>query len=62
MGIKFWLASGVLGVASAFILEIIKYDGGSAIKIRIDDNGELATLGLVFIASIALRIIRKSIK
>ena len=62
MGIKFWLASGVLGVASAFILKIIEYNGNSAIKIRTDDNGELATLGLVFLASIALRIIRKSIK
>ncbi len=62
MGIKFWLASGVLGVASAFILEIIKYNGNSAIKIRTADNGELATLGLVFLASIALGIIRKTIK
>ncbi|MFT4579551.1 MAG: hypothetical protein ACI8PD_002218 [Nitrospinales bacterium] len=62
MGIKFWFASGILGVASAFILKIIEYNGGSAIYIRIADNGELATLGLVFIASIALRIIRKALK
>ena len=62
MGIKFWLASGVLGVASAFILKIIEYNGGSAIKIHIVENGELASLGLVFLASIALRIIRKAIK
>ncbi len=62
MGIKFWAASGILGVASAFMLDVMKYKSYSGNLIRFERNGELATLGLVFLASIALRIIRDAIK
>jgi hypothetical protein len=62
MSLKFWTASGILGVASAFMLGIVEYATYRRSNIRIDDNGELATLGLVFLSSIALRIIRDAIQ
>jgi len=61
MGFKFWMASGILGVSSAFFLEIVKYKSYSGGSFRLETNGALATLGLVFLSSIALKFIRDAI-
>jgi hypothetical protein len=61
MGFKFWMASGIMGVSSAFFLEIVKYKSYSGGSFRLETNGALATLGLVFLSSIALKFIRDAI-